>query len=158
MALEKLTVVLHNAHGVEIVKQMARLVYGFGLSLFVLSKPTSAAAQTGVPEVHRLAFKLGKGLLVVPDVNDALELIKPSEALFFVEKSRGELFSEEEVVSKLREGGVVAFFFSGSEPGFSSKELEVGKPVHLGTPGEIGCIGSAAIALHRTVKRLSEEV
>ena len=138
----------------EVVKQMARVVYGLGYNMLVLSKPTSAAAQSGIPEASRIAFKMGKSLLVVPDIKDAMELLQPSLALFFMEGRKGEPYSEEEVCLKVREGGTVALFFSGAEPGFSSKEVEHGRPVRLDLPGEVGCIGLAAIVLHGLRSRL----
>lgn len=146
--MDKLAVVLHGAHGVEVVKQVAKLAYGIGAGLFVLSKPTSAAAQTAVPEVGKLAFKQGKGFLVVPDINDVLELLSPVKALFFIEGGRGEMFDEGEVVEGLRKG-YVALFFSAAEPGFSMKELEGRRVVSLRLPGEVGCVATASIALFK---------
>ncbi len=146
--------VLHAPHGVEVVKQMAKLVYGLGYNLLVLSKPTSAAAQTGVPEASRLAFKLGRGLLIVPDIKDAIELIQPTETLFFVENKKAEPYREEDVCLKVKSGDTVALFFSGLEPGFSAKETEHGKAVRLNLPGEVGCIGLAAIVLYGLRQKL----
>lgn len=151
--MDRLAVVLHGAHGVEVVRQIAKLTYGIGAGLLVLSKPTSAAAQTAVPEVGRLAFKRGKGFLVVPDISDVLELLSPVKALFFVEGNRGEMFNEDEVVEGLRKG-YVALFFSAAEPGFSMKELEGKQVVNLGLPGEVGCVATASIALFKVWLKL----
>ena len=156
MYMSKLAVILHGAHGVEVVKQFAKLAYGFESGLFVLSKPTSAAAQIAVPEVSKLAFKQGKRFLVVPDIDDVLELLAPSVSLFFVEGGKGEAFNEEEVVAALKAGQVVSLFFSASEPGFSSKELERGKTVSLGPLGEVGCLALASIALFRVWSKLTK--
>ncbi len=154
MSMDRVAVVLHGAHGVEVVKQLAKVTFGFGAGLFVLSKPTSAAAQTAVPEVGRLAFKQGRGFLVVPDLADVQELLSPALSLFFVEGERGEPFSEDEVLDALRRG-YVAMFFSASEPGFSLKELERGRPVNLKLPGEVGCVATASIALFKVWSKLA---
>ncbi|MCX8204242.1 MAG: RecB-family nuclease [Candidatus Nezhaarchaeota archaeon] len=154
MLRDRLAVILHGAHGVEIVKQMAKLTYGLGFNLFILSKPTSAAAQLAVPEVSKLAFKKGKGFLVVPDIVDVLELLSPVKALFFVEGTRGEMFSEDEVVEALKDGHV-ALFFSAVEPGFSLREMEKGRVVCFKLPDEIGCIAMAAITLFKVWNKLA---
>lgn len=153
MLTNRLAVVLHGAHGVEIVRQMAKLAYGLGSGLFILSKPTSAAAQLAVPEVSKLAFKKGKVLLVVPDIADVIELLSPVKSLFFAEGMRGEMFDEDDVIESLKTG-YVALFFSAAEPGFSSKEAERGRIVGFKFHDEIGCIAMAAIALFRIWSKL----
>ncbi|MEM4699388.1 MAG: RecB-family nuclease [Candidatus Nezhaarchaeales archaeon] len=155
MLADRLAVVLHGAHGVEIVRQMAKLTYGLGFSLFVLSKPTSAAAQLAVPEVSKIAFKRGKALLVAPDIVDVLELLSPVKVLFFAEGMKGEMFNEDKVIEALKDG-YVTLFFSAAEPGFSLKEVEKGETVSLKLPDEIGCVAMAAIALFKLRARIAD--
>ncbi|MEM0371428.1 MAG: RecB-family nuclease, partial [Ignisphaera sp.] len=54
------------------------------VSAFIVVKPVGIAAQTGLPEVFKLAYKLDRRFLVFPRLQDLKEMIKIDEALFIV--------------------------------------------------------------------------
>lgn len=140
--------VLHNVFSVEIVKQFAKICYGLGFKTVVVSKPSGAAAQAGIPEAQKLALKKGKVLVVLGGIEDVIELFKPLLTIFITPKKYAkDQFDAERIVSEL-ENGPVAIIFGGSEPGVSAKEMELGVPMHINVEDDLGPLGFASITLH----------
>jgi SpoU rRNA methylase family enzyme len=103
-----------------------------GADLVVVSKETSSAAQSGVPEIEKMAFKEGRRVLYVPDIADAVELLSPDVNYMFVPKRLSETpIDYGEVARLLDEGKKVMLSFSGGTVAFALKELEFGKPVYI---------------------------
>jgi SpoU rRNA methylase family enzyme len=144
----KIIPVIHNVSSVQRVVDMARLVYSLGLDELVVSKAYGAAAQHGIPEASRLALKLGKTLVVLPDLKDAIELLRPDEVLiisFEHAKERTLDFSD-------LKSNVLAVVFSGSEPDFSPEEIRLGKTIYIpGATGRLGPIAEAGIVLYALI-------
>ncbi len=138
--------VIHNVSSVQRLVDMARLVYGLDLGLLVASKVYGAAAQSGVPEVMRLAFKGGKSFLVLPDISDALELLKPDVTLIVT------LDYAEELLDPFNPpvyNGRVIVVFNGGEPDFTVSEARLGKPIYIrGVSRRLGAIAEASIILY----------
>jgi len=64
---------------------LAKLAFSMSIvSAFIVVKPVGIAAQTGLPEVFKLAYKLDRRFLVFPRLQDLKEMIKIDEALFIV--------------------------------------------------------------------------
>lgn len=146
--------VIHNVFSVEIVKQFAKICYGLGFKTVVVSKPSGAAAQAGVPEAQKLALKKGKALVVLSELEDVLEIFKPSLLIFVTPKKYAkEPFDTERVLSEAQKGAV-AVVFGGSEPGVSARELELGVPMHVDVEDDLGPLGFAAIVLHAIARSL----
>jgi len=140
--------VLHNVFSVEIVRQFAKISYGLGFRVVVISKPSGAAAQAGVPEAQKLALKKGKVLVVLSGIEDVIELFKPSLTLLVTPKRYArEGFNIERVIDEVKKGNVIVIF-GGSEPGLSAKEIEMGVPVHIDIEDDLGPLGFASIVLH----------
>lgn len=135
--------IYHNINATRKLEEMTRIAFGFDVDLFVVSKPTGSAAQSGVPEIHKQAFRKGKNILIVGDLRDAIELIQPDE-VYTITKF-GEKPNFEELREKAKEKKVV-FVLGGTEPGLSKKEIELGTPINI--KWEIGEIGEAAILLY----------
>ena len=148
--------VLHNVFSVEIVRQFAKISYGLGFKTVVISKPSGAAAQAGVPEAQKIALKKGKVLIVLNGIEDVIELFKPSLTIMITPKkyAKGE-FAVDQVISEIKKGGIVALIFGGSEPGLSAKELEMGLPLHINVDDDLGPLGFAAITLHAISKHIT---
>lgn len=147
---------IHNVSSVQRLLDFARLVYSLGLNTLVASKVYGAAAQSGVPEAMRLAFKLNRGLLVLSDLEDALELLKPDVTL---------LVSAEHAVEYIDPfnppvySGRVLIAFNGGDPDFSAGEARFGRPVYVkGVSGRLGAIAEASLILYPLLlqKRLGE--
>ncbi len=150
--------VIHNVFSVEIVKQFAKICYGLGFKMVVVSKPSGAAAQAGVPEAQKLALKKGKALVVLSELGDVVEIFRPSLFIFITPKKYAkELFDAERVASEAQRG-TVAIVFGGSEPGVSAKEMELGVPMHINVEDDLGPLGFAAIVLHSVAKSLEEKL
>ncbi|RLF20587.1 MAG: hypothetical protein DRM97_07590 [Thermoprotei archaeon] len=115
-----------------------------------------AAAQEGVPEVYKMALKMKKNLIFLADLEDVLEVIKPSEVLLFVSKHHAKAeFKPDTVVEMLRRGEKVVLIFGGAEPGLTKRDLEKGQPVYVKVPGDIGPLGTMAIVLYLLYKGLT---
>lgn len=142
---------LHNVSSVQRLVDMARLVYNLDLELLVATKVYGAAAQSGVPEVMRLAFKNNRGFIVLPDISDALDLFKPDVVLVVT------LDHAEELIDPLNPPiykGRVLIAFNGGEPDFSASEARIGKPIYIkGVSRKLGAIAEASIILYSLLSR-----
>jgi len=137
-------VVLHDVSSVQRIHDVAKLVYGFGdRYLFVISKPSGAAAQIGVPEISRTAYKNNKPLLVLPDIRDAIELLKPRQ-IFTISYKYGETIN----MDTIEYDEPLMIIVSGSEAGLSKEEAYLGKPVRLPTNDDVGPVASLAILMY----------
>ncbi len=136
-------VVYHNINATRKLEEFAKIAFGFDVDLLVISKPTGTAAQMGVPEIHKEAFKKGKNILIVGDLSDAIEVVQPEE-IYTITKF-GESADWEKLRGSVR-GKKVMFIFGGTEPGLSKKEIEMGIPINV--KWEIGELGELAILLH----------
>ncbi|NPA84565.1 MAG: exonuclease [Crenarchaeota archaeon] len=135
--------VAHAPTSVQRLEDLAKLAFGFGdpVKGLIVTKPSGAAAQIGVPEVAKEAYKLNKVFLVLPDIDDAIELFEP-DAVFTVSREYGEK------VKALEPGEVTFLIVGASEPGLSKLEASKGRPVYPeGVEGEIGPIAAAAVLL-----------
>ena len=151
--------VLHNVYSVEVVRQFAKVVYGLGFKIAVISKPSGAAAQAGVPEAQRIALKRGRTLVVLSGIEDVIELFAPSLILMVMPKRYAkEPFDVKKVVKEVESGRSVAIVFGGSEPGLTAKEMSLGLPVHLDVDDDLGALGFSAIALYKISSSLRSGV
>ncbi|MEM2214488.1 MAG: RecB-family nuclease [Candidatus Nezhaarchaeales archaeon] len=140
--------VLHNVFSVEIVKQFAKICYGLGFKTLVISKPSGAAAQAGLPEAQKLALKKGRALVVLSGIEDVIEVFKPLLVIFITPKKYAKTrFDAEHIISEL-EKGPITIIFGGSEPGISAKEMELGVPMHIDVEDDLGPLGFASITLN----------
>ena len=129
-----LVVVVHNIYSSVKLSEVFDVVLSFPeVDLFVVSKASSSAAQSGVPETEKKAFMRGRRVLFVPDINDVNELLRPDLHLMVVPKR---LAKEKLVVNDIRrmldEGKTIVVSIAGGDSTFTLKELEAGKPVHIG--------------------------
>ncbi len=139
----KVFLVAHAPTSVQRLEDLAKLAFGFGEPVkgLIVTKPSGAAAQIGVPEVSKMAYKLDKTFVVLPDLDDAIELMKPDK-VYTVSKDYGEQ------VTELEGGDVVLLIVGASEPGLSKLEAQKGKAVYPeGLEGDVGPIAAAALLL-----------
>lgn len=138
--------VLHNVYSQQRVVEVARVVYGLGFRVFVVTKASGSAAQAGVPEAQKLALKLGKVFAYLPDLSDAIEVFKPTQVLLFITKKYAQAPLSEAVKGL---AGRVMAVFGGSDPGLSKRELEIGLAVYPDNVEEdVGSTGLVAISLY----------
>ena len=147
----KVVPLLHNVSSPQRVVEVARAAYSLGYDIFAVSKPTGAAAQSGVPEAQRIALKEGKTLVVLPSVESAAELLGAGTIVFVVPRK----FADkplEEVIKSIAGKGVeqkILLVFGGAEPGLSAREMEAGERAYIsGVENDVGPTALAVIALY----------
>ncbi len=147
--LERIVPVLHNVFSPQKVVESARLVYGLGFKLFVVTKASGSAAQTGVPEAQKLALKLNRAFIYLSDLDDAIELLGPSTVFTVVPPPyASEELTKDHVLDAVAKGRVL-IVFGGSDPGLSRRELEKGLAVYPpGITGDVGSVGLLAVTLY----------
>jgi len=153
-SIENVYVVLHNIHAVSKVVETAQVVYGLGFSHFIVSKAEGSAAQTGVPEANKIAMKMNRSFMVLPSLNDVIELLSVERPLLITSpvltKERIDLQDlERKVKSKER----IVIVLSGSNSSFSRKEMDLGECVSLDAKIDIGPAGTIAVILYGILGR-----
>ena len=130
------TFVIHNIHNVQRLMDISRMFLGLNVikdKLLVISKATGPAALDGVPEVHKLAYKLNCRVMIVPDIKDLLELIR-YDRVYLIVTSEGVDVSR--LVEEIKEGKNVVVVVSGQDTGFTRQELVYGEPLRVTLPIE----------------------
>jgi len=144
--------VIHNVSSVQRLVDMARLAYSLGLDLLVATKVYGAAAQHGIPEAMRLAFKQGRGLLVLPDLEDAIELLSPTEVILVSLEHANEEFDP---LNPPVKNGKILVVFNGGEPDFTPQEIRLGKPLYIReVESRLGPIAEASVVLYGFLRGL----
>ena len=146
--------VLHNVSSVQRVVDMARLVFSLGFNTLVITKAYGGAAQSGVPEAMRLALKVNARLIVLPDLEDAVEIFRP-DVVVAVTRS----YAEEEInpVNPPVSEGRTLIVFSGGDPEFSPHELSEARKVYLeGVKSKLGPVAEAALILYHVARHIRE--
>jgi len=122
-----LSVLVHDVYSAVKLVDAAKVAFNFNVDLFIISKATSSAAQSGVPEIEKIAFKEGKRVLYVPDIPDVLELLNPNIHIMVVPKKLSEKpIDFEELKKALDRGERILISVSAGPTTFSLKELEYG--------------------------------
>jgi SpoU rRNA methylase family enzyme len=149
-------VILHNVHAVSKVIETAQVIYGLGFANYVVTKAEGSAAQTGVPDANRLAMKMKSNFMVLPDLNDALELLDVSRPFLLTSPMLSDKRVEtDDMIDHLKSIGRLAIVVSGSNSSFSRKEMDLGECVSLDAKVDIGPAGTAAVVLYALKAALS---
>lgn len=134
-------VVYHDVYSVAKLHDVAKIAFAYeNVDVFIISRPQGNAAQTGVPEVHLTAAKKGKRLLVVPDLKDAVEILKPGKVFIITKKAERE-FNPKEV----GKGDMVVV--AGTEPDATKFDIDGLEPRRV-EPTGMGDVGYLATTLH----------
>ncbi|MCI2415598.1 MAG: RecB-family nuclease [Candidatus Aramenus sp.] len=132
---------LHNATSYQRLMEFSRAAFTFNVKYLVLTKVGGTAAQSGVPDLSKIAFKSGKSFIVLPDLKDAIDLLKP-DYVYLVSSSAGEELSVEGIDADKN----VLIVFPGIESGFTKIEQSLGKVVKLpgleADPGPVASLGA----------------
>ena len=148
-SFKNIYVVLHNVHSASKTVETAQVVYGLGFSNFVVSKAEGSAAQAGVPDANRLAMKMKRNFMVLPDLKDVLEVLSTESPLLIVSPMLTKERLDLDQFSKLTKSGErVVIVVSGSNSSFSRKEMDLGECRSLDARVDIGPAGTAAILLY----------
>jgi len=137
---------LHNTSSIQRMLDFARLVVSLRLKRLVLTKVYGAAAQHGLGDLGRILYKSGVSLLILSDLSDAVELLKP-DITFIVTKSNNP--SSFDPLNPPTVRGRVLVAFNGGEPDFTPEESSLGKPIYpRGTEGRMGPNAEASLVLY----------
>jgi|YelNatPaOPRAMG01_1025707.scaffolds.fasta_scaffold08133_5 SpoU rRNA methylase family enzyme len=150
----RIIIVLHNVHNIYKIVEMAKLCDIFDVDLFVISRAIGSAAQQGISEASKLIFKRSKMLLIVNDLKEAIDLIKPLKVyLLSVKPHAQNPLNIGDLLKKLDQEDIM-IVFPGLDSGFSRNELALGEPVFLEflVNKDPGSIAAAAIILYEIKK------
>ncbi len=152
---KRVFVALHNVQSVNRLVDTAQVVYGLGFPSLVVSKAEGSAAQTGIPDANKIAIKMNRSFMVLPDLSDVLELLEIKEPLLITSP----MLSKEQIdfdalTERLIAGQRVLIVFSGCSSSFSRREMDMGRCYSIESNFDIGPVGSAAIVLYELTKRI----
>lgn len=142
-------VVLHNVHSASKTVETAQVVYGLKYQNYVVSKAEGSAAQSGVPDANRLAIKMKRNFMVLPDLPVVLETLGFDYVLLIPSpKLTNNRLNFENLLERAQSGERVAVVLSGSTSSFSRKEMDLGETRALQAEVDIGPSGTAAVILY----------
>jgi SpoU rRNA methylase family enzyme len=72
-------IVYHEPASGALLIDFAKTVLNSKADLLVISKPHATALHHGVPEISFLSYKLGKKVLFVNNLEEAIDLLKPNK-------------------------------------------------------------------------------
>lgn len=121
---DEMYIVLYSPTGIHKVVEFLKTMYLVEGFTPVIVKPIGAAAQIGVPEAHKIAFKAGKPLIVLPELSDVSRILGASPVYYLSDE--GEEKGFEEVFAS---SGNVAVVLNAGDVEPSKKELENVKTV-----------------------------
>ena len=146
--MEKIYLVLYAPTSVQRIIDFLKTVYAWNNALPVIIKPIGAAAQIGVPEAHRLAYKAGKPLIVLPEINDLKEVLG-LENIYYI-TDYGETRKINDIIIEK-----TAFITSGGDQEPSKKELIDIETIKLEEiPSNVPATALAALILFILSKRV----
>lgn len=146
--MKDIYITLHNVLSPQKLIDFVSTCVSFGVSNIILSKVGGSAAQLGIGEAFKIALKHNAKIIVLPDLLDIKTIL--SYPIFFVvqkEYAKEEINIEEIYRNYLEYKGII-FIFGGLEPGFSKKELELGKSFHVDLGDEIPTVALLSIVLY----------
>ena len=139
--MEKIYLVLYAPTSVQRIIDFLRTVYAWNNAVPVIIKPIGAAAQIGVPEAHRLAYKTGKPLIVFPEINDLREILGVKNIYYITDY--GETRRITSIITEK-----TAFIISGGDQEPSKRELINIETIKLEeTPSNVPATALAALIL-----------
>jgi len=121
-------VILNNVSSPQRLSDAARTYYSLVKErdyAFVVTRATGMAAQVGIPEVSKIAYRLGRLFISLPTLKDAVEVLGLNKLYLLVPSTVGE-FTD---LSTISLGDRDAFAICGVDDGFSRSELGLGTPV-----------------------------
>ena len=120
----KIYVVVYSVSSVQRLLDFVKTAYAFNNVTPVIIKPIGAAAQIGVPEANKIAYRREKPLLILPELSDLKELLE-IDSIYFI-TSKGILKDFKQLI---KTGHRIALVIHGGEADFTKQELQYGKGV-----------------------------
>ncbi len=125
--------VLHNVTSVHRVLEFVRLCTSFNCSNIVITRPTGAAAQQGIPEAFKIALKEGVNLIILGELKDVQEVAKIEKMYLLTAEEEGEPLDKtiEEAAELLKEGKKIGVAVQGQDLPFLPREKQLGTCVKV---------------------------
>jgi SpoU rRNA methylase family enzyme len=130
VSIELKYIALYAPTSVQRVIDFIKTVYVFNKYIPVIIKPIGAAAQIGVPEAYKYAYRMGKPLIVLPEINDIIEVLN-AEKTYYISLSGREVS-----ITDIMGEEDSAIIINGGEQEPSKKEL---LNIDIIKPSEIPC-------------------
>jgi len=140
---------VHNITSTQRLIEISKLALSSRLvKNLIFTKVGGTAAQSGVPEIFRFAYKLGKSVIILPDLRDSIELLKPDKIILLTSKGNNILTKEE--VKKYDSNFKVLIVIPGNEVGFTKVEESLGETYKISDELsiELSPIATLGILLH----------
>ncbi|KUO80058.1 MAG: RecB-family nuclease [Vulcanisaeta sp.] len=137
-AVNNVIPVIHNPASVQKLLDAIKVSLGFGVRTIVVTKAVGSAAQQGIPEAFRLVMRVGASLIVLPDIRDAVELLKPDHIYFL--STKGEIMGDL--------NGRVLLIVQASDQQFMPSELNLGRQVRV-LGRDVGSTALLTLALNK---------
>lgn len=139
----KLILAIYSVSSVQRLLDFIKTVYAYNIGVPVVIKPVGAAAQVGIPEAHKIAYKNGKPFIVLPDIKDLAEVVGLNEVFLVSEKG----LSLD--IGNLPLERAIAVVFHGGDEDFTRSEAQYGKPVWFKEiPPKLPPVAQVAVLLH----------
>ena len=127
--MAELVLGIYNVSSVQRVLDFIKTVYAFNTGVPAIIKPIGAAAQIGIPEAYKISYKLGKPLIILPDIPDLLEALNIREIYMITRK--GKEIRSNEILTSTNDKAIIV---NGSDTDFTRQELQYGlaiKPYNI---------------------------
>ncbi len=120
----KYILLLHDTSSSNRVVNFTRIACSYKeyVKLIVFSRVTGGAAQYGIPDSFKIGYREGVNIIVLQDLEDAIELFKNTPKIQFTKRFGEEFRSLSEALSGIKTNEVM-LLFSGSDVGFAENEV-----------------------------------
>ncbi|MCE4606347.1 MAG: RecB-family nuclease [Desulfurococcales archaeon] len=138
--------VLNNTSSPSRVMDFIKIGSSMGVKEFAYTKVYGAAAQTGIPDAFKYAYKNGLSLVVMPTLEDFVETVKPGLTILLT--GTGQELSD--LLEKYQaSSSSIALVFDGSDAGFDPLERKFGAQAYLReVPGRLPVVAEVALSLY----------
>ncbi|MCE4615373.1 MAG: RecB-family nuclease [Desulfurococcales archaeon] len=146
MLPKNVMLVLNNTSSPSRVMDFIKIGSTMGVKEIVYTKIYGAAAQTGIPDAFKYAYKNGLSLLVMPTLEDFVETVKPSLTILFTGTGQelGEILGKHNTSESS-----TALVFDGSDAGFDPLEKKLGVQTYLkDVPGKLPVVAEVSLSLY----------
>ncbi|NPB00229.1 MAG: hypothetical protein GXO10_02545 [Crenarchaeota archaeon] len=125
--------VLHNVASVHRVLEFVRLCTSFNCNSIIITRPTGAAAQQGIPEAFKIALKEGTSIVVLGELKDVLDVVKIEKLYLLTAEEEGEPLENiiEEAADLLKSGNKIGVAVQGQDLPFLPREKQLGTCVKV---------------------------
>ncbi len=135
--------VIHNVSSVPKMLEYARIAIGYGFKTVAYSRVFGAAAQQGIGEVFKMSLRHNASIIILPDISDVMDLLRPDTALFISRPGKGSVRFSADLVK-----GRTIIVVNGSDLPFVEEEVRGrGLLVHV-EDVDIGSLGQFVLLLN----------